>query len=328
MNKIRWGLLSTAHINRRVIPTIRASQRGELVAVASRNIEKGKAYAAEWNIPRIFGGYDEMLTSGEIDAVYISLPNHLHAEWTIRALEAGVHVLCEKPFCLSINEVDQMTAASKSTGKILAEAFMYRHHPQTLTAKEWVQNGKLGDVHLVQGHFSFFMQIGSDNIRLAPEKGGGALWDVGVYPLSFAQYIYGRAPLSVSAVQRQSETGVDLTLAGQMDYGDEQMAQISCSFQIPFETYFTIHGTRGRLDITRPFTNINESKMTFTPIDGEAQEIPFSHLDPYLGEVEDTHAAIMDQQPCRVKLAESRDHIKTALALYESAKSGQVVQLG
>lgn len=327
MKKIRWGLLSTAHINRRVIPAIRASKRGELFAVASRTLEQARIYASEWQIPRYFGGYEEMLSSGEIDAVYISLPNHLHAEWTIRALHAGVHVLCEKPFCLSENEALQMMDASQSTGKVLAEAFMYRHHPQTLLVKDWVQTGKLGEVSLVQGHFSFFMQNGAENIRLVPEKGGGALWDIGVYPLSFAQYIYDRTPKSVFAIQQTGETGVDETFTGQMDYGKGQTAQISCSFKVPFLTYMLIHGTLGRIEITRPFSNINDGKILFTPVDGLPQKIRVPRLDPYLGEVENMHAAIRDHQPCRVTLEESRDHVRTALALYAAARSGQVISM-
>ena len=131
MNKVRWGLLSTANINRQVIPPIRVAERAELVAVASRSQASADAYAARWDIPRAFGSYQAMLDSGEIDAVYISLPNQLHAEWTIRALEAGVNVLCEKPFAITMDEVDAMIAAANRTGKVLAEAFMYRHHPQT-----------------------------------------------------------------------------------------------------------------------------------------------------------------------------------------------------
>ncbi len=147
--KVRWGLLSTAHINRRLIPAIRASKRGELVAVASRSLSKAEDYAANWNIPVAFGSYQDMLDSGQIDVVYISLPNHLHAEWSIRALQAGVHVLCEKPFAITLEQVDQMIETSRQTEKVLAEAFMYRHHPQTKIVGEWVRSGRLGEIRLV-----------------------------------------------------------------------------------------------------------------------------------------------------------------------------------
>jgi predicted dehydrogenase len=193
MKKVRWGLLSTASINRRLIPPIRASQRGELVAVASRSQAAADAYAAEWGIPRAFGSYEAMLSSGEIDAVYVSLPNHLHAEWTIRALDHGLHVLCEKPFALTLAEVDSMTAAAARNGRALAEAFMYRHHPQTKIAGEWVREGKLGDLAVFRGTFSFYME-NRENIRMRADDGGGSLWDVGVYPISFAQFLFGGPP--------------------------------------------------------------------------------------------------------------------------------------
>ena len=157
MNKVRWGLLSTANINKMLIPAIRASNRGELVAVASRSQEKSTAYAAEWEIPLSFGSYEALLESAEVDAVYISLPNHLHAEWSIKAMEHGKHVLCEKPFALTMDEVDRMCAVSEATGMVLTEAFMYRHHPQTKIAGEFVRAGNLGEITVVRGAFNFKM---------------------------------------------------------------------------------------------------------------------------------------------------------------------------
>jgi predicted dehydrogenase len=155
MNKVRWGLLSTAHINRRLIPAIRASQRGDLVAVASRTPESAETYAQEWEIPTAFGSYEEMLASDTIDAVYIGLPNHLHAEWTIRALYNGLHVLCEKPFTLSLKEMDDVILTARETGKVVAEAFMYRHHPQMKIVDDWIREGRLGEINTVHGIFDF-----------------------------------------------------------------------------------------------------------------------------------------------------------------------------
>ena len=191
--KIRWGLLSTAKINRRLIPAIKSSGRSELSAVASRNASTAYDYAKLWGIPRTFDSYEAMLASPDIDAVYISLPNHLHAEWSIRALHAGKNVLCEKPFALSVAEVDRMIQASLSTGCVIAEAFMYRHHPQTKTVLEWVNSDRLGKIRDIFGVFSF-KHPGGEDFRLNPTQGGGSLWDVGVYPVSFAQAVYGTAP--------------------------------------------------------------------------------------------------------------------------------------
>lgn len=327
MEKVRWGLLSTARINRRLIPAIRASKRGELVAVASRNLETAKAYANEWKIPLAYGSYEEMLTSGKVDAVYISLPNHLHAEWSIRAVQAGCHVLCEKPLALSTQEVRQMMAASQQTGKTIAEAFMYRHHPQTRIAKEWVESGRLGEVTSAYGAFTFALEE-RQNVRLVPEYGGGALWDVGVYPMSFAQYLFGSAPEWVAGAQWLGETGVDETFAGLMVYPGNRLVTFTCGFRSPWYTRFEIVGTKGRLDLSRPFAGMDEERrMIFYSEKGKPVEMPVPKVELYLGEVEDLHAVILDGALPALNLLESLEHIRTVQALYQSARSGQIVRL-
>lgn len=327
MNMIRWGLLSTANINRRLIPAIRASQRGELVAVASRSQESAESYAREWNIPGAFASYQAMLDSGEVDAVYISLPNHLHAEWSIKALEAGVHVLCEKPFAVTLDEVDAMTAASERTGKVLMEAFMYRHHPQTKIVGEWVHGGRLGEIEVVQATFNFAFNT-RENIRLVPEWGGGCLWDVGVYPMSFAQFVFGGPPQRVSGSQWLGASGVDESFAGLLHYEGDKFVQISSSFRTPFHTRVEIIGTQGRLELTKPFVSMEENRqLTFFPKDGEPQEIDVPEKELYLGQVEDMHAAILDGATQYLSLAETRNHVRTVLALYEAAKTSTVVSL-
>lgn len=326
MSSVRWGLLSTANINRRLIPAIRASQRGELVAVASRTEARANDYAAEWDIPHAFASYEELLTSGAVDAVYIGLPNHLHAKFTIQALQSSVHVLCEKPFVLSLQEMDAVADAAAESGKVVAEAFMYRHHPQTKLVGEWVREGRLGDIKLVRGVFSFKLSH-TENVRLVPEYGGGSLWDVGVYPLSFAQFVFGAAPDTVVALQHVGASGVDEAFAGQMYYAGGGLAQISSSFRTPYHTSVDIMGTEGRLLLTRPFTNVEEGAVTFYPSEGEPQTIDVPEEALYLGEVEDMHAAILDGAAPYLSLQETRDHVRTALALYAAARSGQPVLL-
>jgi predicted dehydrogenase len=328
---VRWGLLSTANINQAVIPAIRQSKRGALTAVASRTLEKAQAYAKEWEIPRAFGSYQEMLESGEVDAIYIALPNHLHAEWSIKSMQAGVHVLCEKPFAITLMEVDAMIATSHETGKVLAEAFMYRHHPQTKIVGDLVRKGLVGEITVVRGVFNFAMtdeRRQAPDVRLVPEWGGGCLWDVGVYPLSYAQFIMGGAPDWVFGTQWIGASGVDETFCGQMGYADGRIAQISCAFRSPFHTHVEIIGTGGRLVLTRPFVSLETGRsLTFYDNDGKAEEIPVPQEYLYLGEVEDMHAAILDGAPNYLALAETRNHIKTVLALYESAKARKVVSL-
>jgi xylose dehydrogenase (NAD/NADP) len=322
MRKVRWGLLSTARINRRLIPAIRASRRGQLMAVASRDAAHAKAYAAEWEIPHNFGSYQAMLDSGEIEAVYIGLPNHLHAEWSIRALEAGVNVLCEKPFAITMEQVDAMIKASHSSGKALAEAFMYRHHPQTKIVKEWVQEGRLGEIVLLRGTFSFKLDD-PGNVRLVPEWGGGSLWDVGVYPVSFAQYILGSMPERVSAAQTLGPSGVDEVFTGQMVYKNSVLAQISSSFRSPWYAYAEVLGSAGRLVLNRPFAGMDDGKkhLFFHDKDDRSHAIYVPRQELYLGEINDMHDAILEGKPNYLTLDETRNHVRTALALYEAART-------
>lgn len=328
MKHVRWGLLSTANINRRLIPAIQASRRGDLIAVASRSQASADAYAADWEIAQAFGSYEAMLASDEVDVVYISLPNHLHAEWTIKALEAGKHVLCEKPFAISLEEVDRMIAKAEETGLALAEAFMYRHHPQTRTAGQMVREGQLGEITYFQGVFNF-TGMAPENVRLNPEWGGGSLWDVGVYPLSLAQYVMGGPPERVVGEQWLRDAAVDMVFAGQLYYSGGRIAHISSSFYTPFHTYAQIVGTKGTLTIDRPFIGLDDGNphLFFTAPDGDPEPVgvPFQGL--YLGEVEDMHDAILDGRPNYLTLAESRNHVRTVLALYESARLGETIRL-
>ena len=328
MKTVRWGLLSTANINRRLIPAIRASVRGELTAVCSRTQQAADAYAAKWEIPQPFGSYEAMLASDAVDAVYIGLPNHLHAEWAIKAMQHGKHVLCEKPFALSLAEVDEMTAVSQQTGMVLAEAFMYRHHSQTKIVGEWVKNGRLGDIISMQSTFSFMLQDRS-NVRLVPEWGGGCLWDVGSYPVSLAQFVMGGPPVSVFGSQWLGESGTDESFSGQLHYGGGQVAQISSAFRAPFHTWAEIVGTAGRLVIKRPFTGLDQSdrQLLFHHSDGTIEEIPVPEKELYLGEVEDMHDAVINGRLSYLTLSETRNHIKTILALYESARTGKPIQV-
>src|SRR3990172_8642781 len=210
LRRLRWGLLSTARITRAVIPPIRASARGELAAVASRDAAKVDSYAKEWEIPKTYSSYEAMLGADDVDVVYVSLPNSLHAEWAVKSVEAGKHVLLEKPFALTVGEVDRVIDAAKRTGRVVAEAFMYRHHPQTLKVKELVDGGAIGDVSLVRASFTFTLAREQD-VRLDPAMGGGSLWDVGCYPMSLAQYIFGGAPEEVFGWQKDDATRIDGT---------------------------------------------------------------------------------------------------------------------
>jgi xylose dehydrogenase (NAD/NADP) len=322
---LRWGLLSTARINNALIPPLRSSKRNALLAVASRSQDKADTYARDKKIKRAHGSYEALLADPEIDVIYNPLPNHLHAEWTIMAIEAGKHVLCEKPLALSLAEVDAMAAAAEKHGRIVAEAFAYRSHPQTRKVKEIVESGKLGKVKLVRGSFSFVMTK-QDDIRWDPEMGGGGLWDIGCYPLSFARGVLAAEPLEVFGWQVTSPSGVDEVFAGQLRFPGDVYFQLDCSFKIPSHEFMEIIGDEGTLSIPRPF-NSGVTKTLYLIRDGKTSTITVKGPDPYLAEVEDFADTVLLGKPAAVSLADSRANTAAILALLESAKMGKPVKL-
>ena len=322
---LRWGLLSTARINKALIPPLRLSPRNKLVAVASRSQEKADAYAREKKIKRAYGSYEALLADPEIDVIYNPLPNHLHAEWSIRAVEAGKHVFCEKPLALTLADVDAMAAASNRTGKLISEAFAYRAHPHMLKIKEIVDSGQLGKLKMVHGSFSFVM-TNKDDIRWDPHMGGGALWDIGCYPLSFTRMLLGAEPLEVFGWQVTSPSGIDEVFAGQLRFPGDIYFQLDCSFKIPFHTFMEIVGDEGTLSIPRPFNDMARKDLYLTR-DGKTSTIIVKGPDPYLAEVEDFTNAILLNQPPVTTLADSRRNTAAILALLESAKTGKPVTL-
>ena len=322
---LRWGLLSTARINRLIIPAVRASARSELTTVASRSIDKGRAYAAEWNIPRVLGSYDALLDDPSIDVVYIALPNSLHVEWTIRALGAGKHVLCEKPLALNVEDVDRIAAAAERAGRWATEGFMYRHQPLTHTVEAIVRSGRLGAIRGFKGAFTFPLTREGD-VRFDPALGGGSLWDVGCYPVSYACLMAGEAPAQVFGWQQTSPTGIDLEFAGMLRFPDGSTAQFDCGFIGPFRAGMEIVGRDGSLQITRPFRTDTLSRLTLT-VGDESQALPFEPAPPFSGEIADMEAAALDGQPPRITLAESRRTVGVLSALYRSAEIGRAVEL-
>ena len=323
--RLNWGLLSTAKINRALIKPLNASKRTRLLAVASRSISSAEAYAREWNIPRAHGSYEALLADPEIDVIYNSLPNHLHAEWTIKALRAGKHVLCEKPFALTLAEVDAMSQAAHETGKVLAEGFMYLHHAQTLKIKEIVESGVLGKLQLIKGAFTFTLTR-EGNYRWMEEMGGGSIWDVGCYPISFARMIVGAEPVEVFGWQLTGPGGSDQSFFGQMRFKDEVHMQFDCGFKSPSRSFIEIVGTDATLNIPDPFKPGRKNEI-YLNHNNEMQTIKIKGDELYSGEVEDICDAILKNQPSLISLADSRGNIAVMLALLKSAKSGKPVSL-
>jgi xylose dehydrogenase (NAD/NADP) len=319
--RLNWGLLSTAKINRALIKPLRASKRTRLLAIASRSISSAEAYAREWNIPRAHGSYEALLNDPEIDVIYNSLPNHLHAEWTIKALRAGKHVLCEKPFALTLADVDAMNQAAHETGKIAAEAFMYRHHAQTLKVKEIVDSGKLGKLQLIKGAFTFTLTR-EGNFRWMEEMGGGSIWDVGCYPISYARMIVGAEPVEVFGWQVTGQGGGDESFIGQMRFENGIHMQFDCGFKSPSRSFIEIVGSEATLNIPNPFKPNLKNKI-FINREDKIQTINIAGEELYLGEVDDMCDAILYHKPARIPADDSRGNIATILALIKSAENGK-----
>lgn len=308
---IHWGILSTAHINRRIIPAIEQSGRGFLTGVASRDQAKAEEYASSWNIPKAYGSYEALLADRDIQVIYISLPNHLHSEWIIKSLEAGKQVLCEKPMCLSLPEMESIEDACSRTGNFVMEGFMHLHHPQTHLWKSILDSGTLGDIHSLRSTFSFNLERPADNYRWHSAAGGGALWDVGVYPISLFQYLLGESPVSVMASMYE-ENGIDQSTSAQLTYAGGRTGQFFVSFRSSFSTDTIIHGSAGQLHISHPFTNPDACRASI--VRGNATEqldVPRQYL--YSGEVEAMHDYILSGKIPMVTTSFSRKVLETIL---------------
>jgi len=320
---VKWGIISTADINRKVNPGAHASEKVDLMAVASRDLRRAEEYAREWEIDRAYGSYEALLEDADVEALYISLPNTLHCEWSIRAVEAGKHVLCEKPLALSVDEVDAIQAAAHKQGRIMQEAFMYRHHKQTLEVQELVKNGSLGTLKLVRGSFSFVLSHEGD-IRLDPAMGGGSIWDVGCYPISYARTVIGENPLEVFGWQVTGPTGIDETFVGQMLFSNNVIAQFDCSFALPFHSFMEIVGSEATLNVPSPFKPTANPKIYLTR-DGKTEGFRIRGQELYLGEVEDMADAIQLGKEPRISLDDSRANVHAIASLLESARTGKPV---
>jgi xylose dehydrogenase (NAD/NADP) len=322
---LKWGLLGTARINRAVIAPLRSSKKSQLVAVASRSEEKAAAYAAQWDIPRFFPNYEAMLADPGIEIVYISLPNSLHAEWSIKAMQAGKHVLCEKPLTTSLKEVDAVIEVARSTGMVITEAFMYRHHPQTLLVKDLVDDGQIGSLQLVRGSFCYTNTRPND-VRFNPSLGGGSLWDVGCYPIGYSCYITGSLPAEVYGWQVTGPTGIDLLYAGQLQFPGGVISQFDCSFITENEFEMEIIGDKGRITVPDPYKPGKGTRI-FLQLGGQKKIINIKGRELYQGEISDIENAILDGAPPRINLNESRGVIGIIEALYRSSRSKQPISL-
>ncbi|MBV8080886.1 MAG: Gfo/Idh/MocA family oxidoreductase [Actinobacteria bacterium] len=320
---VTWGIISTADINRKVIPGAHASPKVDLRAVASRDLARAEAYAREWEIERAYGSYEELLEDPDVEAVYISLPNTMHCEWSIRAVEAGKHVLCEKPMSRHAADVEAAFDAAERARRFLTEAFMYRHNPQTKRLKELVAGGAIGELRLVRAAFSYAL-YDADNIRLRTDVEGGALMDVGCYCVSGSRLLGGE-PESVYGHAFTGETGTDWVFSGTMRFPGDVFALFDCGTALAERDELEAIGTEGSLFLDDPW-HCNRPVIERRSA-GEVERIELERVDSYQLELENLSDAIRGEADLLLGRDDAVAQARTIEALFRSADSGEAVSL-
>jgi len=320
---VKWGIISTADINRRLIPGAQASDEVELLAVGSRDLGKAEAFARTWGIERAYGSYDELLADPDIEAVYLPLPNTMHCEWSIRALEAGKHVLCEKPMSRHPADVEAAFDASERTGRLLTEAFMYRHNPQTKRLKELVDGGAIGELRVIRSTFSYAL-YDADNIRLRTDVEGGALMDVGCYCVSGSRLLAGE-PEIVFGQEFIGPTGTDWVFSGLMRFPGDVLATFDCGTTLPERDELEAIGTEGSLFLDDPWHCLNP--VIELRRNGGTELIEIEPADSYRLELEDLGAALRGGTTPLLGRADAVGQARAIEALYRSAAEGRAVVL-
>jgi predicted dehydrogenase len=320
-NAVKWGIISTADINRKVIPGAHASPKVELVAVASRDQARGDEYAKTWEIERAYGTYDALLADPDIEAVYISLPNTMHCEWSIKALEAGKHVLCEKPLSRHPEEVEAAFDAADRAGRLLSEAFMYRHNPQTKRAKELVDEGAIGELRLVRSAFSYSL-YDEENIRLRTDLEGGALMDVGCYTVSGSRLFAGE-PEKAYGEAWFGPSGTDWVFGGTLRFPGDVLGLFDCGTAMTERDELEAIGSEGSLFLDDPWhcgVPVIELRR-----DGKVERIELDPADSYRLELENVSDAIRGEAALLLSRDDAIGQVRALAALHESATSGAPV---
>jgi predicted dehydrogenase len=329
--KLRWGIISTAAIAKRaVIPGIRESETGVLSAVASRDMAKAKEFADSHGIPKAYGSYEELLADKDIDAVYIPLPNHLHKEWTIRAAEAGKHILCEKPLALNAEEAQEMVDACAKHGVLLAEAFMYRHHPRYERIKQIIRDGEIGEIRGIRGAFTFNNSAAASNVRFHREMGGGSIYDVGCYPISAARLILGSEPeaATVQAFFSPQHDMVDMMASGLIEFPGNVALTFDCGMWAAGRNVLEILGTQGRIELASAFSCKADNSANFVVYTkgGRREEEP-PQVNQYALQSDDLGNAVLYGKPLAFKPQDAVGNMKVIDACLKSASNRERVQI-
>ncbi len=327
MTELRWGILSTADIGRKkVIPGIQAAARSTVVAIASRDVARAQEAATALGIPRVHGSYEALLDDPEVDAVYIPVPNHLHATWTIAAARAGKHVLCEKPLAMTALDAERMVDACASAGVVLMEAFMYRHHPSWVAVRELVAAGRIGRLVAVQSWFSYFNDDAA-NIRNIREYGGGALFDIGCYNVNLSRMLFDAEPRRVEAsIVRDPASGVDVMTSGLLEF-DEGVATFTCTTRAEDDQRVHIYGTEGRISLDIPFNippdlpvSIRLARGGDPPVAPAIETMIFDAADQYAVQAGHFAAAVLDGRPVPVPPSDAVANLRVIERLFEAAE--------
>jgi D-xylose 1-dehydrogenase (NADP+, D-xylono-1,5-lactone-forming) len=319
-----WGIISTADINRLVIPPAQESPKIDLVAVASRTQERADEYAAEWGIPRAYGSYEELLADPEIECVYISLPNTMHTEWSIKSVEAGKNVLCEKPFTRNPDDVTAAWDAADAAGRVLSEAFMWRHSPQTARLRGLIDEGAIGEVRLIRSAFSYSL-YDEDNIRLRTDVEGGALMDVGCYCVSGSRVAAGAEPIEAYGSAWYGPSGTDWTFTGLLRFPGDVLATFDCGTALPNRDELEVIGSEGSLFLDDPWharTPVIEVRR-----DGKVERIEVERADSYGLELENVSAAAAGEAKLLLGREDAMGQARALEALHRSAQTGERVLL-
>jgi len=322
---VRWGILSTALINTKVLRGAALSADVTVVAVGSRDGDRSREFASQWGIGRAYGSYDEVLADPDVEAVYIPLPNSLHHDWTMRSLEAGKHVLCEKPYTRNAAEVSVAFDKAAQSGLVLSEAFMFRYHPHIQALVQLVRSGQLGRLRLISGAFSGYTDNPGD-VRLDLALDGGSLMDVGVYPLSASRLLAGE-PTAVTAQQVTGVTGVDVSFAATLRFDDDVLAHFDCGFHVADRSYLEAVGTEGRVEVSDPWHG-TQPALTVTMRGADPVRTAIEPANPYQLELEEFGTAVRGEPNQLLGRADAVGQANAVEALYRAAASGITVTIG
>ena len=319
---VRWGVLSTSNIGLKVVaPAIARADGAELVGIASRTAGRAAEAAARLGLQRSYASYEDLLADPDIDAVYIPLPNSLHKEWTVKALAAGKHVLCEKPLAASAAECIEMHSASLAANRFVMEAFMYRHHPRMLAARELIASGRLGQVRVVRSAFGFTV---SDplNIRFRPDLAGGALMDVGCYCVDVARFLLDAEPITANAQAVWSDSDIDLHLSGQLNFGTANLV-FDCSLDTVRQEFVEVVGTEGTMRIDAAFLpGTGDVEIQLNTRAGGAETLRFAGIDEYRLMAEHFSRAVLNGKDPGQSALNAAGGLAAIEALHRSASSG------